>query len=152
MSTVLRSQRVGPIAAVAFGVLTLGLDLASVPLDSITGTLGPGGQLADWVTTAVGVVPAVAVGTLLAARRPRNPIGWILLTIFLLAAAPVNDYAVLDYRMHHGTLPFGWVAVVLGSGWPILLVLIAILLWVFPDGQLPSGRWRRVSVVLVASG
>ena len=152
MSTVLRSQRVAPVAAVAFGVLTLGLDLASVPLDSIAGTLGPGGQLADWVTTAVGVVPAVAVGTLLAARRPRNPIGWILLTIFLLAAAPVNDYAVLDYRMHHGTLPLGWVAVVLGSGWPILLVLIAILLWVFPDGQLPSGRWRRVSVVLVASG
>ena len=152
MSTVLRSQRVAPVAAVAFGVLTLGLDLASVPLDGMTGTLGPGGQLADWVTTAVGVVPAVAVGTLLAARRPRNPIGWILLTIFLLAAAPISDYAVLDYRMHHGTLPFGWVAVVLGSGWPILLLLITILLWVFPDGQLPSGRWRRVSVVLVASG
>jgi hypothetical protein len=152
VSTVLRSQRVAPVAAVAFGVLTLGLDLASVPLDSITGTLGPGGQLADWVTTAVGVVPAVAVGTLLAARRPGNPIGWILLTIFLLAAAPIDDYAVLDYRMHHGTLPLGWVAVVLGSAWPILLLLISILLWVFPDGQLPSGRWRRVSVVLVASG
>ena len=54
MSTVLRSQRVAPIAAVAFGVLTLGLDLASVPLDSMTGTLGPGGQLADWVTTPRG--------------------------------------------------------------------------------------------------
>ena len=148
----MRLQRVAPVAAVAFGVFTLGLDLASVPLDSITGSLGPGGQLADWVTTAVGVVPAVAVGTLLAARRPRNPIGWILLTIFLLAAAPVSDYAILDYRMHHGTLPLGWVAVALGSAWPILLVLIAILLWVFPDGQLPSGRWRRVSVILVASG
>ena len=152
MSTVLRSQRVAPAAAVAFGVLTLGLDLASVPLDSITGSLGPGGQLADWVTTVVGVVPAVAVGTLLAARRPGNPIGWIMLTIFLLAAAPVSDYAILDYRMHHGTLPLGWVAVVLASAWPILLVLITILLWVFPDGQLPSGRWRRVSVALVASG
>jgi hypothetical protein len=144
--------RIAPVAAVSFGVFTLGLDLASVPLDSITGSLGPGGQLADWVTTAVGVVPAVAVGTLLAARRPRNPIGWILLTIFLLAAAPVSDYAILDYRMHHGTLPLGWVAVTLVSAWPIFLVLIAILLWVFPDGQLPSGRWRRVSVVLVASG
>jgi len=98
-------QRVAPLAAVAFGVLTLGLDLASVPLDSITGSLGPGGQLADWGTTAVGVVPAVAVGTLLAARRPRNPTGWILLTIFLLAAVPVSDYAILDYRVHHGTLP-----------------------------------------------
>jgi hypothetical protein len=144
--------RVAPVAAVGFGVFTLGLDLASVPLDSMTSSLGPGGQLADWITTAVGVVPAVAVGTLLAARRPRNPIGWILLTIFLLAAAPVSDYAILDYRMHHGTLPFGWVAVALGSAWPIFLVLIAILLWVFPDGQLPSGRWRRVSVVLLASG
>ncbi len=152
MSTTLRSRRVAPVVAVAFGVLTLGLDLASVPLDTITGPPGPGGELADWLTTAVGVVPAVAVGILLAARRPRNPIGWILLAIFLLAAAPVSDYAILDYRMHHGTLPLGWVAVVLGSAWPILLVLIAILLWVFPDGRLPSGRWRRVSVFLVGAG
>jgi hypothetical protein len=152
VSTAWRSRRVVPVVAVAFGVLTLGLDLASVPLDSITGSPGPGGELADWLTTAVGVVPAVAVGTLLAARRPRNPIGWILLAIFLLAAAPVSDYAILDYRMHHGTLPLGWVAVVLGSAWPIFLALIAILLWVFPDGQLPPGRWRRVSVILVAAG
>ena len=54
--------------------------------------------------------------------------------------------------MHHGTLPFGWVAVVFGSDWPMFLVLIAILLWVFPDGRLPPGRWRRVSVALVAAG
>ena len=39
-----------------------------------------------------------------------------------------------------------------GSDWPILLVLIAILLWVFPDGRLPPGRLRRVSVALIAGG
>jgi hypothetical protein len=25
---------------------------------------------------------------------------------FLLPAVPASDYAFLDYRMHHGTLPF----------------------------------------------
>ena len=54
--------------------------------------------------------------------------------------------------MHHGTLPLGGIAVVLDGDWPMFLVLIAILLWVFPDGRLPQGRWRRVSVALVAAG
>jgi hypothetical protein len=101
----------------------------------------------------VPLVSAAAVGTLVAARRPRNPIGWITLAIFLLGAAPDSQYAILDYRMHHGRLPFGWVAVaLLGGGWPLWLALIAILLWLFPDGRLPAGRWRRLSVILVAAG
>jgi hypothetical protein len=72
---------VAAVAAVAFGVLTLGLDLAVVPLDILTHKTGPGGAVADGLSTAAVVVPAVAVGTLLAARRPRNPIGWVLLAI-----------------------------------------------------------------------
>jgi hypothetical protein len=36
--------------------------------------------------------------------------------------------------------------------WPLFLVFVAILLWVFPDGKLPGGRWRRLSVVLLVSG
>jgi hypothetical protein len=54
--------------------------------------------------------------------------------------------------MHHGTLPLGWVAVVLQECWPLFLLFIAILLWIFPDGRLPSGRWHRWSVVLVVVG
>jgi hypothetical protein len=41
---------------------------------------------------------SVLSGTLLAARRPRNPIGWVLLTILLLSNSPVWQYSVLDYR------------------------------------------------------
>ncbi len=141
-----------PAAAVGLGVFTLGFCLAAVPLDGLIHQNGPGGPVADWLSTATVVVPVAVVGVLLAARRPRNPIGWILLAILLLGFNPLSQYAVLDYRMHHGTLPFGWVAVVFGSDWPMLLVLIAILLWVFPDGRLPPGRWRRVSVALVAAG
>ena len=81
------------------------------------------------------------VGTLLAARRPRNPIGWMLLAFYFLAIAPAGDYAIIDYRLHHGHLPLGSVAVVVLASWPVWLVLIANLLWVFPDGRLPQGRW-----------
>jgi hypothetical protein len=63
-------------------------------------------------------VPGVAVGTLLAVRRPRNLIGWLLLAFLFLSVAPWNDYAILDYRMHHGTLPLGWLAVLLLNSWP----------------------------------
>jgi hypothetical protein len=144
-------RRATQAAAVAFGLLTLAVGLASVPLDEIARQPGPKGPGSLAFTVAV-MVPAVAVGTLLAARRPRNPLGWLLLTIFLLAVAPVGDYAIIDYRMHHGTLPLGSVAVVLLNSWPVWLVLIAIMLWVFPDGLLPAGRWRRVAVILVTVG
>jgi uncharacterized membrane protein len=74
------------------------------------------------------------------------------MAIFLLAVAPAGDYAIIDYRMHHGTLPLGSVAVVLSTSFPLWLVLIAITLWVFPDGLLPAGRWRPVAVIAVTAG
>ncbi len=151
VSTILRSGRVAPVAAVALGVLTLGASLANVPLEVLTHQTGPGGPVADWLTTAGVAVLGVAVGTLLAARRPRNPIGWMLLALLLSAANPADLYVFLDYRMHHGTLPLGGVAVVLGGALPIG-VLIAILLWTFPDGQLPPGRWRPVFTGLAVAG
>ena len=145
------SRRVAQAVAVAFGLVTLAVGLASVPLDDMAHQPGPKGPV-NFVFIAAVMVPAVAVGTLLAARRPRNPIGWLLLAIFLLAVAPAGDYAIIDYQMHHGTLPLGSVAVVLLTSFPLWLVLIAIMLWVFPDGLLPTGRWRPVAVILVIAG
>jgi hypothetical protein len=147
-----RLRRAAPVVAVALGVITLGIGMAEVPLDSLSHAAGTGGPLVDTLTTAVGVVPATVVATLLAARRPRNPIGWLLLAIIIVGFNPSSQYIVLDYRMHHGTLPLGWVAVVLQECWPLFLVFIAILLWIFPDGRLPSGRWHRWSVLLVIAG
>jgi hypothetical protein len=142
---------VAPGAAVAFGALTLGAGLATVPLTRLAHLPAPHGPL-TWLFLVVFLTPGVMVGTLLAARRPRNPIGWMLLAFYLLAQNPAGDYAIIDYRLHHGHLPLGSVAVVVLASWPVWLVLIATLLWVFPDGRLPQGRWRRVAVVLVAAG
>lgn len=52
--------------------------------------------------------------------------------------------------MHHGALPLGWVAVVVGELWPMLLVLISLLLWLFPGGTLPAARWHPAAVVAAA--
>jgi hypothetical protein len=151
VSTILRARQTAPVAAVALGALTLGAGLATLPLARLAHQSGPHGSL-SWLFLVLVLTPGVMVGTLLAARRPRNPIGWILLTFYLLALNPASDYAIIDYRMHHGDLPLGSVAVVVLASWPVWLVLIAVLLWVFPDGRLPQGRWRRVAVVLVTAG
>ena len=145
------SRRVAPGVAVAFGALTLGAGLATVPLNRLAHQPEPHGPL-SWLFLVLLLTPGVMVGTLLAARKPRNPIGWMLLAFYFLAIAPAGDYAIIDYRLHHGSLPLGSVAVVVLASWPVWLVLIANLLWVFPDGRLPHGRWRRVAVVLIAVG
>jgi hypothetical protein len=146
VSTSLRG-RTAPVAAVMLGVITLGLGVASVVLDHLTHQPGTGWSAAAAVfIAAAGVVPATAVGTLLAARRPGNPIGWLLLTIIIVEVSPAGPYLILDYRMHHGTLPLGAVAVVIEECWPMFLVSVTLLLWLFPDGRLPAGRWHRAAV------
>jgi hypothetical protein len=145
-------KRIGQVGAVVLGLLLLAMGALGVVLDSVTHYPGSGGPLVDSLATASAALPAAAVATLLAARRPRNPIGWLLFAILFIGANPSGQYDVWAYRMHPGTVPFAWVSVVVQEMWPLFLVLIAILLWVFPDGKLPGGRWRRPSVILVVAG
>ena len=133
------------MAAVVLGAVVLGLGAGNVVLDHLTHQPGTGGPVAGAFVTAAGVVPATAVGALLAARRPRNPIGWLLLAIVIVEISPASQYLILDYRIHHGALPLGWVAVVLEECWPMFLVSVTLLLWLFPDGTLPAGRWHRAA-------
>jgi hypothetical protein len=146
VSTIWRA-RTAAAAAVVLGVVALGLAVATVLLDRVTHQPGTGGPAADTFFTTVGAVPTTAVGMLLAARRPRNPIGWMLLAITIVEISPTGPYLILDYRTHHGALPLGWLAVVIEECWPMFLVLVTLLLWLFPDGTLPAGRWHRPASV-----
>jgi hypothetical protein len=152
MSRMVSRRRIAQLAAVLLGLLLLAMGALGVVLDWLTHYPGNGGPLVDSLATASAAVPAAAVATVLAARRPRNPIGWLLFAILFVGANPSGQYDVWAYRMHPGTVPFGWVAVVVQQMWPLFLILVAILLWVFPDGKLPGGRWRRPSVILVVAG
>jgi hypothetical protein len=151
MGEVSRLRWVPPALAVALGLLALGAVLVDLVGPMVLHQAGPGGSVATWLITLTVTLPCTAVGVLLAARRPANPIGWLLLTLLLLTAEPTDVFAILDYRLHHGTLPLGWVAVLFLGG-PLVNVLMAILLWLFPDGHLPAGRWHGLSTAAVAAG
>jgi hypothetical protein len=153
VSSVVQARWAAPAAAVTLGMLTIGTAATHVPLDILTHQIRGNEQVTvDWVTALGFAVPGAVAGAVVAARRPGNPLGWLLLALFLLSGAPLDDYVFLDYGLHHGTLPLGRSAVALAAGWPTWLFLIALLLWLFPDGRLPRGHWRRVSVALLAVG
>ena len=93
----------------------------------------------------VGIItlPFAVVGLLVARRRPRNPIGWILLAFVFTVLVSVNaaNWAVLVFRLHHA-LPLGRLAVFLAPAWIPVLVLAPLPVALFPDGEIPRGRWR----------
>jgi len=133
---------VSSAAAVVLVVLAVLLAAASVPLYALTHQNVPvnGGQ-----NIAVAVLFS-AVGFVVVRRQPRNPIGWILLTApagLQLLPADAASYAPLAYRLGH-RLPFGAVALLLEYSWAPAIVLLGLALLLFPDGRLPSPRWRPV--------
>jgi hypothetical protein len=138
-----------PMTAIVFGVGALPLGIGLVPL----GLVVHKSTGAAWLQAAV-ILIVTAVSVLVAARQPRNPIGWGLLTIAMLLGLylAAGDYSVLDYRIHHGKLPLGIVAIILDQSWAPTLVLIAVVLWLFPDGRLPAGRGRWGFLFLSATG
>ena len=99
------------------------------------------------VTNAVPVVAFVAVGFLVATRKPDNPIGWLLLLTGPISGLPLlaTQYAAYALLAGHGELPGGRaIAVALNGMWiPSFFVLIMLAL-LFPTGRPPTRRWRLV--------
>jgi signal transduction histidine kinase len=119
----------------------LGLTLVLCIVDLFLFALGAGAkdQTAEGLYLVLGFA---VVGALVAARHPRNAVGWISLAIGGLLALPGGEWATYALVTRRGTLPAGEIA-----GWldnmvfPACLVLVAFLIGLFPDGRLPSRRW-----------
>jgi hypothetical protein len=89
------------------------------------------------------------VGAVVAARRPRNPLGWIFCAIGISYGLTITGeaYGVYTLRTAPGSLPGGELMSWLGNwAWaPGLGLLMTFALLLFPDGRLPSRRWRPVA-------
>jgi signal transduction histidine kinase len=94
------------------------------------------------------------VGWSIVSRQPRNTIGWILLAIPLLIVIALfcGDYATEALATHPRSLPFGRAAAWFDR-WLIVLMLDSFvpLFLLFPDGRIPSRRWRPVLWLTIAA-
>jgi hypothetical protein len=133
------------VACVALIALALILDFITdyVPLEPQE-RLGPG------LAVLAGVLSLTypTVGALIASRLPTNPIGWIFCGVGLLYAVRRFTEAYADYALLvNFALPWGeyvaWFTTWVGFAGPILAGVFLMLL--FPDGRLPSRRWRIVA-------
>ena len=151
----------------SLGVLSLAMFVATVALYVATRSVQPP---SSWGTGGLSIIllfllPFLAfplVGALIAARRPNNPIGWICLAvgIFWMLANLTSGYGTYGLLAKPGSVPFPATIGSLGEWmWaPALGLLGTYLILLFPDGRLPSRRWRPLAwlsgavVVLVCVG
>jgi signal transduction histidine kinase len=118
------------LAAIAVGALHSG----ARPVDSGDATLGL-------------LYPLVAA--LVLRRQPGNPVGWLLMVSAVTGPYALAGEYVLLHGSTEGVLPSfaGWVA---AWGFAPYFVIVALVPLYFPDGSLPSSRWRPVARVLTA--
>ncbi len=92
------------------------------------------------------------VGAMVASRVPANRIGWIFCITGLVTGAGVLAYAYANYDLHatSGRLPGAAAAAwFFNAESETVAALLGLSLLLFPDGRLPSRRWRPVAAVLL---
>ncbi|MDQ3630659.1 MAG: hypothetical protein M3417_05160 [Actinomycetota bacterium] len=95
------------------------------------------------------LIAFTAVGALVALSHPRNAIGWILLGVAMSTGVSVLAHAFVEYRLQDGAdrnVLVGAAAAYSNASWiPFVLIPATLLLLLFPDGKLPTRRWRIVA-------
>ena len=136
--------------AIAIFVLTFlcaALGIAFKVSDSLrsTGDWGSGVISEVGFAVAFGLFPLV--GLLIAVRRPGNRLAWVLLATGVAAFLPFEEYGA--HALAVG-LPLGnWSLAFASWTWVPLIGLAGIFVpLLFPNGHLPSRRWRWVARVV----
>lgn len=133
----------GEVALVAAGVLGVANERA----------LGGTTHVVDTTLWGASWMGFAAVGAVVVLKRPRHPVGWILIgiTSLLGAALLAGEYAELALAVRpEAGLPLGRTAIVVGNALQVApFVLVPLLLLLFPDGEVPRGRMRWVFRLLL---
>ncbi|MGZ4483266.1 MAG: histidine kinase [Nocardioidaceae bacterium] len=134
----------GYLAAIAFEILNQRGQTA----------WGTGSLVVD-VSFSLTALGFPVVGLLITHREPRNRIGWLMLAIGVAWAWSVlaDGYVLYGASTAPGSLPRPDVVAALSSwSWiPAIGLMGVFLILLFPDGHLPSPRWRYVAWVAAAS-
>jgi hypothetical protein len=101
-----------------------------------------------WLEPATIAVGYSVIGAIIASRLPDQSIGWICCATGVMAAVTsfCGEYAAYALLAHPEPLLGGKVMLWLGLwAWILFFGLIEFLLFLFPNGRLPSKRWRPLA-------
>ena len=134
--------------SLAMFAASVALHLATLPVQLPT-SWGTGG-LSIVLYAYLPFLAFPVVGALIASKRANNPIGWICMAVGLLWILSITSgpYAVYGLRVATpGSVPFpAAIASLSESTGPTAIALLGTyLILLFPDGGLPSRRWRPVA-------
>ena len=130
-------------------VAAVGVSLVLVALDWRVIT-SPDAALLSSFLSAIVVAP---LGVLIVNRRPHHGIGWLLLTVAAVQAVSLVTTFTAIRALLSGAGTTSWVEwpAWLG-GWTsfLSLCMLIVVALLFPDGRLPSRRWRWIGRAVVA--
>jgi len=109
---------------------------------------GSFGDADSVVLSLATVLTFSVVGAIVASRHPRNIIGWIFCTVGLVTGldALTRSYAEFWLARGWGSRNLGETAAWFATwAWTVQTIAVTFLLLLFPDGRLPSPRWRPVA-------
>jgi hypothetical protein len=140
-----RFSRISAPGAAAWSLVVLIIVLSVVATLLQAASRWAGNGVGPQLAASIALLPMTPVGFLVARRQPGNPLGWMFLMLVALLelGGAGGAYAWLSYRLGHH-LPLGVVGVFLAPAWCPLLVALPLVILLFPDGRLPSPRWRPV--------
>jgi hypothetical protein len=115
------------------------------------------GRMFSVVVLAIAAVAYAAVGRVITSRLPGNAIGWLLGLVGLSVAISTftEQYALYGLVTARGSVPAARLAgVVAGGTASLTIALLFPLILLFPNGRLPSRRWRPVlwAIFVVVAG
>ena len=133
--------------AVSLGSLNIVFALSSLLFAALNGYSLP--YFFDGLIGPLLAVSFSVIGVVIASHRPGNPIGWIFLAIGFSQGLVsfANTYAEYALITEPGSLPGGPVMSWLGQlvWFPGASLMFTFALLLFPDGRLPSPRWRPLA-------
>jgi hypothetical protein len=127
--------------------LLAGITLSYLSRSAVPGSVDDPAWLEYAITAMFATYPTV--GAVVASRRPTNAVGWLLCVVGL-ATAVANFTDVYAHYADDMALAGAEAAAFLSGINPGIAVAIFVPL-VFPDGRLPSRRWRLL-VWLIGAG
>ncbi len=153
-------MRSRPATWLAWALCVLSLALTALSLLLLALNLShPDAHLFNyWLENTVLAISFSIIGAIIASRLPANPLGWLYCAAAcIIAVAYLSaEYAIYALLARPDSLPAGEALAWLASWtWIPSIGCIVLSLLLFPNGELPSSRWRWLawlSVLVTIAG